>query len=379
MAISFLTFGKVLTMYLVAYRLHRIANIVLIASLLLFPAQARSSQASPDQILKIVGHIVDGTIVPAYENFAREAQNLADAVGRHCLNPHTQRAFRDAFLAWQTVQHLHLEPSQADNRQHRIQFWPDPKNIGQRQLKEFLKSFSDTSPTQQSHAIDGMRVSIAVQGFPALERLLWQDLASSDKIVCAAASAISQNVAIIARDILHDWRQGFRQRLLNPAASDSLFQTPKDSLRVTYTALSTLLQTLGSIKLGRPLGPPQGHPHPKQGEAWRSGLTLDAMKINLQAALDMYNGQAQQPGLGALVDPEFSIVNTTILHGLSEAKRLLTEVQQTYTWEEALVQPIGHQKMRLIQTHVDTAYRSVAEDLSGVLGLGLGFNALDGD
>ena len=146
-----------------------------------------------------------------------------------------------------------------------------------------------------------------------------------------------------------------------------------------YTAFSTLLQTLGNIKLGRPLGPPQGHPRPKRGEAWRSNLTLDAMKINLQAALNMYTGHPDRPGLSGLVDPQFSIVNTTISHGLSEAYRLLTDVQQNYTWKEALTQPAGHQKMRLIQAHVDTAYRSVTEDLSSILGLGLGFNALDGD
>ena len=103
------------------------------------------------------------------------------------------------------------------------------------------------------------------------------------------------------------------------------------------------------------------------------------MKINLQTALDMYTGHPNHPGLGGLVGPQFSVVNITISHGLSEAYRLLADVQKNYTWEEALTQPTGHQKMRLIQAHVDTAYRSVTEDLSGVLGLGLRFNALDGD
>ena len=371
--------GKVFTMHFVTHNLSHAVRTALIASLLFFPIQARSAQNSPDQILKVIRHIVDDAIVPAYDNFAQKAQILADAVDTHCLGPHAQRAFRDAFLAWQKVQHLHLEPSQTENRQHRIQFWPDPKNIGQRQLKKFLKSFSSRSLTEKNQKFDGMRISVAVQGFPALERLLSQNPTSSHETVCIAASAISRNIATIAHDILHDWRQNFRQKLLTPTASDPLFRTPEDSLRAMYTAFSTLLQTLGNIKLNRPLGLQQGRPRPKRGESWRSGLTLEAMKINLQTALDMYTGRPHHPGLGGLVDPQFSIVNTTILHGLSEAHRLLADVQQNYTWEEALTQPAGHQKMRLIQAHVDTAYRSVAEDLSGILGLGLGFNALDGD
>ena len=126
----FLIFGKVPAMHFVVHTFHPIANVAFIVSLLFFPTQTRSAQNSPDPILKVVHHIVDDTIVPAYDDFAQKAQNLADTVGTHCSNPRAQQAFRDAFLAWQMVQHLHLEPSQTSNRQHRIQFWPIPRTSG---------------------------------------------------------------------------------------------------------------------------------------------------------------------------------------------------------------------------------------------------------
>src|SRR3546814_21005019 len=71
--------------------------------------------------------------------------------------------------AWTAVQHLRFGPSLLFLRYDRIEFWPDKRGVVRRHLSQLL-SEQDAEALQTRTFANG---SVAVPGFPALERLLF--------------------------------------------------------------------------------------------------------------------------------------------------------------------------------------------------------------
>src|SRR3546814_3114375 len=69
--------------------------------------------------------------------------------------------------AWMAVQHLRFGPSLLFLRVDRVEFWPDKRGTVGRHLAQLL-SDHDLQPLAPRVFANG---SVAVQGFPALERL----------------------------------------------------------------------------------------------------------------------------------------------------------------------------------------------------------------
>src|SRR6185312_7657847 len=89
-------------------------------------------------------------------------------------------------------------------------YWPERRNIVDKQLRELLAAPDAQAllPAQFAHA------TVAVQGLPALERLLYGDDArqilsagNDQKARIAVIQAIAHNLEILAREIAVAWEK----------------------------------------------------------------------------------------------------------------------------------------------------------------------------
>ena len=154
---------------------------------------------------------------PGYAALAEETAALNEKVGALCRapSPASLEAGRNAFAAtvaaWSKVEILRFGPIAEKHRYERLFFWPDPKGLGDRQVREALAK-RDEKVTKPD-ALSGK--SVALQGLPALEYLLYGDgaetlAAPSDDgaFRCAFALAVAANSEGIANSVAEDWREG---------------------------------------------------------------------------------------------------------------------------------------------------------------------------
>ncbi|MDZ7851942.1 MAG: imelysin family protein [Halomonas sp.] len=146
-----------------------------------------------------------------YAELASDAQRLAEQATDYCHSPSAEgRAaledlWLDAYQAWQAVRFVNFGPIEQQSRGWQLQFWPDRKNLVGRKVSAWLKA--DTAPTMQSIADD----SVAVQGFPALEYLLFDDELDTPQALaapqaCGLLSAITKHLEATTRQLHDDWQ-----------------------------------------------------------------------------------------------------------------------------------------------------------------------------
>lgn len=354
-------------------------------------ASASAPAVSEQDLMALIGAMTEYQTVPAYKAFAASAADLSGAVGAACADGAATEAervalrtpYRAAFVAWQAVQHLRFGPVMDEDRFHRIEYWPDPKGLGGRHLRSLL---TEAEPETLKGIVPGTGFtggSIAVQGFPALERLLWDD--SPDGTAarrCQVMVATAETLKTMSADTVAGWTgpDGYRATLMNPGAANPLYRTPVEAMKAVYGSVTTLLQAMTDMKLSGPMGSGPDRARVERGEAWRADLTLDALRANARAAHAAYFGTGSEPvTLRSLVrqHPESEEVDAAVSHGLNEAVRLLDDVKGS--WRETLESPQGYRTLFLIRSNLQTVRTTMESDVNGILGLGIGFNSLDGD
>ena len=121
--------------------------------------------------------VTDAVVLPAYDRFAASTSPLLAASEQLCAAvtegnlAAAQQAYAAAFAAWQGVQHLQFGPITYFNWNYRLQFWPDDNGTALRQLDALLAAADPAVLESAAFA----QQSVGVQGFPALERLLFAD------------------------------------------------------------------------------------------------------------------------------------------------------------------------------------------------------------
>lgn len=155
-------------------------------------------------------------IAAGYQQLAQKALTLDTNAKAYCESPSESsrqaldKAWLDGFLAWQQVRFVDFGPVEKDNRGWQFQFWPDAKNLVGRKAGYLLGS--DTP-------LDGDTLSghgVAVQGFPMVEYLLFDDtLNGTDRALpgaraCELLTAVSGHIAATASDLSGEW-QAFRE------------------------------------------------------------------------------------------------------------------------------------------------------------------------
>lgn len=317
-------------------------------------------------------------ILPRYAALAEATARLDRAAQAFCAAPAAdkiaplQEAWRTGMSAWQGVQHLRFGPVEYFNRLPRFAFWPDPRNVAQRQLADLFEK-RDAEAMTPARLVSG---SVAIQGFSALERVLFDPAESAMLVVdafrCRWLTAVAGNVAAMAHDILADWSgppQDFARKYLKADGEGTQYHAPSEATLDLFKSVYAAVELVADHKLARPLADKIASAKPRLAESWRSGTSLDNVKGNLAAARDLY--QSLAPGV-----PEAAL-RGEIARRFDQAAASANAI--ALPLEKAVGDAGARPAVETLRRDAQAVKRLLAEKLAPALGLPLGFNALDGD
>lgn len=318
---------------------------------------------------------------PGYAALAESAVALKGKVDSLCQQPSAASLTdaKDAFVAtvaaWSKVEIIRFGPVIEDHRFERLFFWPDPKGLGLRQIQEVLAKHDATvtNPDQLAGK------SVALQGLPALEYLLYGDdgtLPKEDRAFrCSFGLSVATNVDRIAQSVVDGWREGsaFEKSFLSPASDDPHYHAPKEVTLDLFKAFTTGIELVRDQKLGKPLGANPAEAKPKLAAFWRSGLTFNNAAGNLEGVRALF----AQGGFAQVVAQESAGVENSILFDLDHAVEVLRAIDQPMA--EVAKNEDLRTKLEALRVGLKNAAQTAGDMISRGAGLAFGFNAMDGD
>lgn len=363
--------------------LRRKLMVAAMAALASGAATAPARAAQPDHHA-LNATLVEDYVMPRYRAFAEATASLDAALAEACPDgqPTVEEAgpaYHAAMDAWMAVQHLRFGPSELFLRADRIAFWPDPRNTVGRHLAQLLARRDQQALAAEVFA----NGSVAVQGFPALERLLFDSEPETwaTRFGCAVVRAIGLNLKDIAAGLLGDWQGGdvhFAEVVLSAGQGNSRYFDAKEATLDFMKALRGALLLAQDFKLGRPLGDTPADARATRAESWRSGRSLRNVLINLTSARDLYQAGGDA-SLSAITRarPQGAELDEAIRAAL---ERLVAAIdQQPDSLVVALEAPDGWQQLNAIRNEARQLLDLLGGPWSQVLGLPMGFNSYDGD
>ena len=322
-------------------------------------------------------------LLPRYAAFAAAGESLDDALRQDCADSQLDatesgEAFHDMMDAWMAVQHLRFGPSELFLRADRIQFWPDRRGVIGRHLAKLL-SARDPAALESDRFAKG---SVAVQGLSALERLLFALPEDADPaFVCALTETIGANLREISAGMLQGWRDGpsaYAETLRGAREGNANYLDAKEASLQLAKSLRAALLLAVDFKLGRPLGETEKAAKPKRAESWRSDRSLRNIRVNLQAAEELYVG-TDNAGFSALLRGQAGgdSLDKEIADAFRRSEDKLAALPPSL--REALDAPDGWKKVDALRKDLSRLLALISGPFSQALDLPLGFNSYDGD
>jgi len=352
------------------------ATLLLGGLLLSVPAQAALSLAQANQ------RMVDDHLLPAYQRLAETTRALALQADALCAAPDaaqladTRQAYQQAMDAWMGIQHLRFGPVELLLRYHRYQLWPDKRNTGAKQLAQLLTA--EDAELLQAERFE--QSSVAVQGFSALERLLFGARLSAADFAgyrCAFSRAVAHNLATMSAEIVAEWNSGdvpYRALMLQVGRGNDSFESDREVTSRLLNNLDTQLQVIVEQKLLRPLDGDVAHARPRRAESWRSQRSLRNIALNLAALQELYltgfSPLLLERPAGVALDARLRSAFTEALAAARAIDRPLLEIGRDPAQRPALDRLLA--KCRDLKALTGGA-------LPQALDIPLGFNSLDGD
>jgi predicted lipoprotein len=322
-------------------------RLTLTLALILSPFTARAD----------VTEVVQDHILPGYAALATAAATLNTAAQTDCTPTTLTPAFHHMFDAWMAVQHLHLGPVEEEGRGLSIAFWPDPKGRGLAAQRAILAN-DPTTLTPDTFADQ----SIAARGLMALERLLYPD-GTLKGDTCTLTRLTTADLARTTADVATLWQQDFAANLTTAGQpGNTRFLSVAETRQALLTQLTTGLEQLADQRLARPLGS-FDKPRPDLAEARASGRSLRNITLSLRALRDV----------SATLSPDTTAPLTAIDAAIAKAEALDDPTLSGTT------DPARRLRIEIFQQSIRAAHDAVVTDLPPALGVGIGFNALDGD
>ena len=339
------------------------------------------------QIFQINQVLAKNHVLPRYQVFANETIKLDNSAKKFCLAPDSasltelREVFHSAADAWIRVEHINFGPVEENLRLYRINFWPDKHNTGSKHLARTLKSKDKTMLEPNKFSLN----SVALQGFPALERLLFSksdELFKGDdsgKFRCNLIKAISRNLREIANSLLVEWLEE-NSTYINKDSyqKNSNNFEEKENFQNFFASLYGILRRIHDLKLHRPLGETPETSKPKKSEAWRSGRSMRNIIINLESAQKLFQGEIYfgMDNLIQKISPETNMVrdfNITMNFALKTAREIPIPLHKAvidYKW---------HDQVDKLKAQISRMMAMVRARIFLSFGIGTGFNFLDGD
>ncbi|MFG1391443.1 imelysin family protein [Xanthobacter agilis] len=324
--------------------------------------------------------VIESWLLPRYDALASAADAQKSAWSSFCAKPDAagvptlKDAYGKAADAWNAVEFITFGPISQNLQADRFNFFPDRRNGIARGMAEMI---SDTDPARLTPE-RFPQTSAAVQGLPALERLLYEQ-GAADALVsgpeaarrCAFGVAIATNLATIAHDVRGQWGDrgsGLLGGLATGKGDPALFPDAAAVPGMILTDLSGAFQRVTDTKILPVLGAGPSEAKPLSADNWRSGRS-GRVAVNMVKSADalLRAISAQLPSR-----PQW-VVNRAATEADAAADKLpadLGAAAQTASGAAALQTAIKAFKAAQI-----VVYRPIAS----YFGISLGFNALDGD
>ncbi len=331
---------------------------------------------------------LENHIRPGYDAFKTTTGQLKSALETACkahdvkAADQVKAAFRNAVLAWSRVEHLKFGPILENNRNERIMFFPDRQKIGERQVQQILGKQDPTALT----VAELQQKSVAVQGFTALEVLLYAKPADSylaatpeATFACGYAATIAQNMAQIATDVATAWgKDGSYSALwLKPSDDNPLFKTSTGPTAELLTAFRNGISNARDGKLLPALGLKKtsvtGTFAPKSKPPFDvSGLGLATIVANAEGVLDLVEKGGLAERLAVTEKETAALIKTELQNAIKIGRDLEPAGATVFNDKEAAA------KLTSMREPLATAAAG-NEQMANAAGMVLGFTADDGD
>jgi predicted lipoprotein len=345
-------------------------------------ATASFAQAEADHAA-IAKAALEQYIRPGYAALADSTGALKQSVDALCHDPsadglkHAREAFAVTVAAWSKVEPIRFGPVAHEHRYERIFFWPDPKGIGARQVRDALAKL-DQSVTKEDELA---AKSVALQGLPALEYLLYGDgadaLATTSGTApfrCAFAASVAGSLAKLTREIADDWQDGpAAKSYLAPGPANQTYHKPKEVTLDLFKTFTGGIETVRDQKLAKMLGASAERARPRLAPFYESGLAFDNMVGNLEGARDLFT----KSGLAQVVHEESPGVEDSILFDLNHAVEVMSAIGAPI--DEVVRDEDLRAKLEALRVSLKSAATTAGDMIARGAGLAFGFNAMDGD
>lgn len=340
----------------------------LLAIALVAPAAAAAPPPGP-----LAVDVVETWLLPRYRTLADATAAQKSAWADACADGGAageQLALRDRFQtasdAWAAVEHVTTGPISLSLRPDRIFFFPDKRNAVAKALTELAVRARDGDIPE--NAFRGG--SVAGQGFPALERLLYEAPDGDAAVRCRIGTAIAANLAALAGDVLTEWttETGPLAKLEAGQGDPVHFADPAQAAARLLTDLAGGIQRIVDVKLLPVLGGALDSARPKAAEGWRSGRSARSVRVALDsvAAMAVAFETAAPKDVAAKDVKAFAAARMAVDKLPDDVGAAAADPKRRRTVEAAVAA-------------LKTAQADVVKDLAPSLGVPLGFNALDGD
>jgi predicted lipoprotein len=353
------------------------------AALIVVAASVQPAQAKTDHGAVARGAL-EGYIRPGYARFADAASALNRSTEGLCKAPsepalsEARKSFGATVEAWSRVEPIRFGPAAKEHRFERIFYWPDPKGLGARQIREAVakKDASVTDPATLA------KKSVALQGLPALEDLLYGDgseaLAAPSAAAafrCRFAAAVAANVDGLSRDVVAGWADGAPElkAYLEPGSGNSTYRSAKEVSLELFKAFTAGIEWVRDQKIGKSLGASAEGARPKLAPFWRSGPSFENMAGNLEGIRDLFKASGFDP----IVHAESAGVEESILFDLNHAIEVLRGMKAPIA--DAVRSEEQRAKLEALRVSLKSAATTAGEMIAKGADLSFGFNAMDGD
>ena len=362
-------------------RAHIVALVVTLA-LLVASLGARADSIPSSDYLRMAGGLVDTVVVPVYRDHAESMQALADALAPMCEAPSVARLeevrgkFRSALHAWQRTQPIAFGPATDGAGQARIEYWPDKRGTGARQLRQALAS--EDASLLDANAL--VFKSVAVSDLQALEQVLFDDDASllePGGYRCRLALAIARHQSALAQSILNAWtgERGYGFLVKTSEDGNDAYFDAKEPAGDIFKSFTGGLLFIADVKLTRPLGDGIEDARGKRAESWRSQSSLDNIVANLETLQQLFDAPH------GIADLLVRVNAAPVAEGVSQrlGAALATARAIPVPLETAVSDPTHRGQVVALRDDIQSLLRATNEHVGAALDLSKGFNSTDGD
>lgn len=351
--------------------------------------QSNLPTTQPGRLTRLLDDLAWSALVPRYQAMTESFGALDGAVVAFCDAPGgpgletTRAAWRDAMETWVAASMFQLGPIAEDNRALRIEFWPDANSNVPRAVEQML--VRDDALTAETLA----RQSVAAQGLPALERLLFDpeadalaEFTSGDRAArrCTYARAITANLLGIASAVEAGWTSdgGYGAQLASAGRGSDVFATREAAIDEVVNGLFTALSASRDDRLAGPLGgDTAAEAKPFRAESVWSGNSFANLAASLRGAQAIYDG-----GAGFGFDDYLRASSRDAL--ASQIAGAFASLQEEIaalpvTLADAVQDENLRPRVVALLDHATTLAGLIETELSSAMDVKIGFNGNDGD